>query len=271
MKVHHLDCATMCPRMAGLVNEKRHMVCHCLLVETSAGLVLIDTGLGTGDIADPARLGKTFQWLTRPRLALEQTALSRVQALGFSASDVRHIVVTHLDLDHAGGLPDFPAARVHVHEKELAAARARASYKDRGRYIPAHFAHQPDWVTHAADGESWFGLDRVRAIDGCDDEILLVPLFGHTLGHCAVAVRTPDHWLLHCGDAYFYHREVDPANPRCTFGLRVFQSIVETDRQNRLASQQRLRDLMAGHSSEIVPFCAHDPVELERLAAGRPG
>ncbi|MFD0510570.1 MBL fold metallo-hydrolase [Streptomyces aureus] len=31
--------------------------------------------------------------------------------LGYAVDDVRHIVLTHLDLDHAGGLPDFPRAR----------------------------------------------------------------------------------------------------------------------------------------------------------------
>ena len=33
---------------------------------------------------------------------------------GFRREDVRHILVTHLDFDHAGGLPDFPDAVVHV-------------------------------------------------------------------------------------------------------------------------------------------------------------
>ncbi len=29
----------------------------------------------------------------------------------------------------------------------------------------------------------------------------LVPLFGHTRGHCGVAVRTEQGWLFHAGDA----------------------------------------------------------------------
>ncbi|WP_373317754.1 MBL fold metallo-hydrolase [Planotetraspora silvatica] len=28
--------------------------------------------------------------------------------MGYDPADVRHIVVTHLDVDHCGGLPDFP-------------------------------------------------------------------------------------------------------------------------------------------------------------------
>lgn len=59
--IHHLDCGTMCPRAAHrlhLVEEPgATMVAHCLLLETADGLVLLDTGFGTGDLARPRRLG----------------------------------------------------------------------------------------------------------------------------------------------------------------------------------------------------------------------
>ncbi|MCV9925973.1 MBL fold metallo-hydrolase, partial [Acinetobacter baumannii] len=47
--IHHLHCGTMCPVCAPLFGQKgfqAKVVCHCLLVETDQGLVLIDTGLG---------------------------------------------------------------------------------------------------------------------------------------------------------------------------------------------------------------------------------
>ena len=44
------------------------MVCHCLLIETPReGLILVDTGLGTGDLANKQRLGAAFLAVTRPR------------------------------------------------------------------------------------------------------------------------------------------------------------------------------------------------------------
>src|SRR5579863_9917942 len=101
MRVHHLNCATMCPPFAKLVNgsgslfARGRLVCHCLLLETRDGLVLVDTGLGTADVEDPkGRLGGFFVGLTKPRLVREETALAQVQALGFRPSDVRHIVPT---------------------------------------------------------------------------------------------------------------------------------------------------------------------------------
>lgn len=270
LRIHHINCGTLCPHAGGLIGTPGaglgpgRMVCHCLLVETRAGLVLVDTGMGSGDIAHPAQLGRAFTALTRPRLDPAETALAQVSALGYRQADVRHIVVTHLDLDHAGGLPDFPLAKVHVHAAEHAAA-LQPHWRERARYRPAHFAHRPDWVLHRETGERWQGFSAVRALPGCDDDVLLVPLHGHTRGHCGVAVRDGDGWLLHCGDAYFHHGEMqDP--PHCPPGLRLFQNIVQVDRAARLANQARLRELALAQAAQVRLFSAHDPVELDAFA-----
>ena len=273
LKVHHLDCGTMCPHGRRLISgkggwlEAGTMCCHCLLIETSQGLVLVDTGLGTADIGNPdARLGRMFQALVRPKLLMEQTALRQVEALGFKREDVRHIVPTHLDLDHAGGLSDFPEATVHVYQPEHYAATTRPSLQERQRYKPLQLAHDPKWKIHDVSGERWRGLDSIRALSAGADEILLVPMVGHTRGHCAVAVNTGAGWLVHCGDAYFFREEMNWEQPYCTPGLRIFQNLVQMDRQRRLASQDRLRHLAHEHG-DLQLFCAHDPVELQRFQA----
>ena len=74
------------------------------------------------DARNPGQLGAGFRTLMSPRPKVETTALAQLEGLGFSASDVRHIAITHLDLDHSGGLPDFPDADVHVLAPELEAA-----------------------------------------------------------------------------------------------------------------------------------------------------
>lgn len=282
MRVHHVNCGTMCPPFASLVNgrgslvERGRMVCHCLVVESSDGLVLVDTGLGTGDVEDPRRrLGGGFVTMLRPRLDPAETALAQVERLGFRRSDVRHVVPTHLDLDHSGGLSDFPQAKVHVHARERAALDARATVGERHRYRPLHFAHGPRWEEYevAAGGDTWFGFEHVRAAIGTSDEVLLVPLFGHTRGHCGVAVKTATGWLLHAGDAYFAHGEVHSDPPECPWGLSFFQSRVEIDRDSRLANQARLRELALSRGAGVTVFSAHDPTELEAEAvavAGHP-
>jgi glyoxylase-like metal-dependent hydrolase (beta-lactamase superfamily II) len=240
----------------------RRLVAHCLLVEGDDGLTLVDTGFGTGDLADPKRLGRAFTAAVGARFDPDETALAQLRSLGFAASDVRRIVVTHLDLDHAGGLGDFPDATVHVHADELAAAlRPRA--RERARYVSQHWAHGPSWVEHRpAAGEGWFGFESVSAID---EELVLVPLQGHTRGHSGVGVRRPDGgWFLHAGDAYFFHGELQQP-PACPPGLRAFQRLVEVDHRSRVENQQRLRTLHAEHGDQVTVFSAHDESELAAL------
>lgn len=272
MRIHHLNLATMCPfAPRSWIAEPGDdgdgkLICHALLVETNDGLVLVDTGFGMGDVTKPGHLGRPFLAITRPRLDPEETALRQIERLGFKASDVRHVVPTHLDLDHAGGLPDFPEARVHIYARELEAVQARRTLGEKERYKRAHFAHGPKWESYESDGEPWFGFDCVRGLRGLPPEILLVPLVGHTRGHCAVAVDTGKGWLVHAGDAYFFRGEMD-ASPRCPPALRIFQERMGIDRYDMARNKERLRLLHQERPTEIEVFSAHDPVELKRYAA----
>jgi glyoxylase-like metal-dependent hydrolase (beta-lactamase superfamily II) len=272
MRIHHLSCGSFCPHGRRLVNgegrllEKAHIVCHCLAIETDEGVVLVDTGLGMEDARNPRQLGATFGALMRPQASVETTALAQLEALGFAAGDVRQIVATHLDLDHSGGLPDFPQAEVHVLSAELDAA-LHPALGDRPRYIGgAHWRHQPRWVRHGDGGERWFGFEGIRILPGIDPEVLLIPLLGHSAGHTGVAIRDGAGWLLHCGDAYFDRREM-ATPPSCSPMLRLFQNLTASDNRTRKANQERLRELVAAHGDEVRVVCSHDPHELERARA----
>ena len=195
---------------------------HCIVAETDAGLVLADTGYGLRDIAEPTkRLSRFFLGMMDPDFREELTAVRQIEAMGYSASDVRHIVLTHLDFDHAGGLDDFPEATVHMMRSELADAAKQSSWLDRQRYRPAQWSSHERWTVHEPTaGESWFGFDAVREIEGLPPEILLVPLRGHSLGHAGIAIDDGTRWTLLAGDAYFDQDELDLDNPRCRSGLR---------------------------------------------------
>lgn len=264
LTVHHLNCASV----QGLAILGQHLVCHVLLVETPAdGLVLVDTGLGTSDYADiTSRLGIGFaKGYARPKLDPSLAAIRQLEQLGYDPRDVRHIVQTHLDLDHVGGLSDFPHARVHVHTTELAAALARKGMKGRGRYRPRMWTHGPRWVSYRTGGEPWFGFESVRDLDGLPDEILMVPLFGHTHGHVGIAVDTTHGWLLAAGDAYFDAREVKQPHRECALGPALFQLVVTTEYRTRRANQDRLRAFSAEHP-EVAMYAAHNPFEYADLA-----
>jgi len=261
-RIQHLNCATLRPHgsFGGKVAPPR-MVAHCLLVERPDGLVLVDSGFGTGDLASPQRLGRPFVAAMRPALDARETAVAQVKALGYRVDDVRHVVLTHLDLDHAGGIGDFPKAKVHVDATEHLAAEKPHTLVEKRRYVHAQWAHSPDWALHGSGGDDWFGFEGVKAID---DDVVLIPLRGHTRGHSGVAVRRPEGgWLLHAGDSYFYNGEVSTP-PSTKPGLVAFQRLMAVDEASRRSNQERLRELRATHK-DVTVFSAHDAAEFERL------
>lgn len=111
MSMHSISAGTMCPLGAKYFTGdpglgRGLVVCHCLVIESSDGLVLVDTGMGTEDMRHPyRRLGAPFKVGFGVKVDPTGTAIERIRGLGLDPADVRHIVPTHLDLDHAGGSP----------------------------------------------------------------------------------------------------------------------------------------------------------------------
>jgi glyoxylase-like metal-dependent hydrolase (beta-lactamase superfamily II) len=253
---------------ASRTSIRARLTSHCLLLELQSQLVLVDTGYGLRDVRSPrSRLAKTFLALLQPELREDMTAVRQIERLGFEARDVRHIVLSHLDFDHAGGLDDFPEATVHLLADEVRSASAQRTVLDRMRYRPQQWDTRDRWQQHVPDGgETWFGFTRVRELAGIGPDVLMVPLIGHTLGHAGVAIHRADKWLLYAADAYFYHAEMNVDRPYCTPGLAAYQTVLEKDRSARLLNQDRLRHLRRTHGVQVDIFCAHDVHEFEAIS-----
>jgi len=268
MKLFHLNCGTMHPfglpegDDSGGFAKRGLGVIHCLLIETKAGLVLIDSGWGTEDILHPTPTVRQFMTLVKASRDLNETAFAQVKALGYYPSDVKHILLTHLHLYHAGGLPDFPSATVHVYEPELQAYLYPKTFMEKHAYRQEHSAHHPVWQTHTLQGDLWFGLECTPAIQIGEVEFTLVPLTGHTRGHCAVAVRTGERWLLDCGDAYGYFRQIDSVQPYTHPCGKWMESMIIKGFDMPRVHWYTLRELLREHASEIQTFCAHDAHEF---------
>jgi glyoxylase-like metal-dependent hydrolase (beta-lactamase superfamily II) len=259
--IHHLNCGSLYP-----VFPRAYAITYCLAVETNQGLALVDTGFGLEDYARPSPLMRLFLfWMGVPRDPSE-TAARQLFKLGYSPEDVRHIVLTHLHLDHAGGLRDFPGAQVHVSGAEYGAAMDPRGLMERA-YDPAHWAHGPRWTLHERFDEDWFGFDAAHVVEDLIPEILLIPLPGHTRGHCGVAVQTRTGWLLQCGDAASpYHRDTD-LHGRGKAGQ--YLNVLPGWFTRRVIGPHvpRLRALVAAHSGEISVISAHDRYSFDRMAA----
>ncbi|WP_216907523.1 MBL fold metallo-hydrolase [Nocardia noduli] len=263
MRVHHLNCGTMHPHFtpAGLV-------CHVLLVETPGGLVLVDSGLGLHDSLSPAERFGPGRHYVRPVFDPSEAAIMQIRRLGFDPHDVRHIVLTHLDADHAGGLADFPWAQVHLTSAESFAAQHPRTFMERERYVAAQRSHNPTLVEHTAvAGESWRGFAGAEELTDIASGIVLINLPGHSRGHAAVAVDAGDRWLLHVGDSFYHHGQLDGSNsaPRA---ITAMERVTAYDWKQVKANHRRLTELWNTAEPDLLLVNAHDPHLLDR-ALGR--
>ncbi len=268
MRVHHLNCATLRPIGGALLGgagtplRRVRIVTHVLLLELHDRLILVDTGLGLGDVDGSrgprhARFLKMLLWAD---LAREEPAVVQLARLGFDPCDVSDVVLTHLDPDHAGGLADFPRATVHVDEIELAAATRRASVSERIRYAPIDWAHGPRWRTYGAELGRW----RDQPAHAVRDSIWLVPLRGHTRGHAAVAIELADGPLLFVGDAVVSARELTEGT---TLAWTLFQRhISSVDDRSRQRERDRLA-VLAPSIPDLRVVATHDTELFDLVAA----
>lgn len=248
MNVYHLNCGIL------HAPPNPQAACHCLLIECDGRLTLIDTGIGLQDIARPQeRIGQPAIDAAGFQFHESLTAVRQIEQLGFQTSDVTDIVLTHADPDHAGGLADFPAATVHLSAEEF--ARLESGH---WRYSPIQFDHQPRWATNAQSAEHWFSLESRQILNRGELDVRMIPLFGHTLGHCGVATRHGNRWLLHVGDAYYLRVELSTDD----HPVSQLAAMRADDDEQRRRSLAQLRRLWQEHSAEIELFGYHDFTEF---------
>ncbi len=249
MKIHHLNCLEIETPLGRAVG-------HCLLIENKGDLLLIDAGLGLQEVREPENtLGVDLVELTGFKLKEELTAINQIRQLGYDPAMVRHIICSHLDPDHIGGLADFPDARVHVSYEEYESFKAGNE-----RYLPYQLSHNRSLKVYELDDYVWFGLGARRL--ELDMEIYLVPLFGHTSGHCGVALRCETYWIFYVGDAYYLRAELAHS------GLPVEQlsQLRAVDNEQRIDSLERIRTLVNGnHPVDIRYYGYHDPDEFLKV------
>ena len=241
------------------------MVCHVLLIETDNGLVLVDSGFGTLDCDDPRRVGPNRR-MVRAILRHDETAAHQIERLGFAREDVRHIIITHLDMDHAGGMSDFPGAQIHLTAAEALGAIRAPTRREKVRYRSVQWAHEPAIVEHDPRGEKWRGFAAAKELTEISPGIALVSLPGHTRGHACVAVDAGHRWVLHAGDAFYHYGTLDGRTP-VPRALTAMESLVAFDRKAVLANHARLTELYQRHDPDLLVVCAHDPTLLEQARA----
>ncbi len=206
MTIHLLNCFTCNARPPSTMKTGT----LCLVIETDQGPALLDTGLGLQDYSNPTGITKMFRVITVMPFDPNEAAFHRVRGLGYRPEDVRNIILTHMHFDHCGGLPDFPHAKVHVHRREYDAfTDGRILHWDEHAYVPRNIAHQPEIALYETVNSKWHDFDAIRL--PFEPEMYFIPLFGHSRGHCGVAIKTSSGWFFHAGDAGAVSNDKAPA------------------------------------------------------------
>jgi N-acyl homoserine lactone hydrolase len=156
------------------------------LVEHPDGNVLFDSGAPLRLVGD-SKLAEDFG----VTMSADDYVVQRLAAAGIQATDVDHVVASHLHFDHAGGLNEFAHAQVYVHPRELGFARQPPVYQ-REIYDVADFSRIETW-REVEDGADLFGDARLK--------ILHTP--GHTPGHIALAVQADTSFFVLAADAAY--------------------------------------------------------------------
>lgn len=202
------------------------------VLKSDEQIILVDTGY---DEAEASRRDRPI--IREPAAALA--------GIGIAAEDVTNLIVTHLHYDHAGGLKQFPNAKIHLQSAEMAYATGPCMCHGTLR-IPYSADHVCEAVKRVYSGRVIFYEGDGEVADG----VTVHCIGGHSRGLQAVRVRTKAGWLCLASDAAHYYENV--------FAKKPFPIVV--DLQNMLDGFERISNL-ASQRSLIVP--GHDPLVMD--------
>jgi len=222
-------------------------------IEHPEGVIVVDTGSGA-HLKRLPRWHPYFQFAVRFDIEPEQEMGPQLRNLGIGADDVKTVVLTHLHVDHDGGLAHFPRSRILADGDEV--ARTAGISGALLGYLPGRW---PKWFD--PQPLAWQPLRhgpfaRSARITNAGD-IIAVPTPGHTPSHISVLVRDGDEEIMLAGDASYLE----------TTMLRGIVDGVSPDEGVARATLADIRVSCAGRPTIYLP--THDPNSGERLRERR--
>jgi glyoxylase-like metal-dependent hydrolase (beta-lactamase superfamily II) len=224
------------------------------MVDHPEGIIVVDTGQGTHLLDGVKSLNPYLRWEVMFQIEPEQEIGPQLRALGVGPRDVRRVVLTHLHMDHDGGLAHFPGSEILVSRRELHTARGWMG-RLRG-YLPNRW---PTWFNPTAldfAAESFGPFAASRRLTKAGD-VIAVATPGHTAGHLSVIVLVGGTCYVLAGDASY------------TEALMLdgqIDGVSESD-ATALATLRALKRLATDRPTIYLP--THDPESAERLSNRR--
>jgi glyoxylase-like metal-dependent hydrolase (beta-lactamase superfamily II) len=181
-----------------------------LVEHPSVGPILIDTGFHPSVAVNPSQnLGRLSRFAFKDvRMEPEQAVAAQLREKGIQPADVRVVVMTHLHIDHASAISEFPQATFVVSKAEWEAATSHGEFHG---YVRRQFDHGFDYRLLDFDdpsASSFSGFGRSFDLFG-DGSVRTVFTPGHTEGHMSVVLRLSDREVLVAGDAIYLRRTLE--------------------------------------------------------------
>lgn len=160
------------------------------LIETSDGLVLLDSGINARALSNASLLTEIYGAQMHPWGPEGNPLEVALASIGFSVADISLAAISHLHLDHSGGIPLLAAAGVPVviQERELEYGRQRAAQgSERSVAFFADDYLRPDIIFKTVSGDAELAPG-----------VFTVSTPGHTPGHMSFRVDLADTgtWLF---------------------------------------------------------------------------
>jgi len=259
LRVFHTATVGMSEReglAGGRKTDWRAPVSVALFDHPTHGVVLIDAGFGRATATDPPTypVGLGLKLLDVGDVVPLVDVLDQVE---LSAADVRQVFVTHLHVDHVGGIADLPAAVVRAPQMEWDAAQQRRVTKgyDPAPYLANAFApvvFDDGPVGPFAHSADIFG----------DGSLVALSTPGHTVGHTMYLVNLPHGSWLFTGDAAWIDANwLEGARPKGWLA----RSLLEDNW--KLGASALWRIHWFAQQEGVTVISGHEPANLERLPA----
>jgi glyoxylase-like metal-dependent hydrolase (beta-lactamase superfamily II) len=218
-------------------------------IEHPEGVIVVDTGAAV-HLKSLPRWHPYFQLSVRFDIEPEQEVGPQLRSRGIGVRDIKTVVLTHMHIDHDGGLAHFPHSRIVVSGDEL--ARTSGIRGAILGYLPNRWPKWFDPQPLAWQPTPCGPFMRSAPLTAAGD-VVAVPTPGHTPSHLSVIVHDGDEQIMFAGDASYLdstmlNGAVDGVNPN------------EAEATATLAA---IRTLCAQRPTIYLP--THDPRSAARL------
>jgi glyoxylase-like metal-dependent hydrolase (beta-lactamase superfamily II) len=224
------------------------------VIDHPEGVVVVDTGQGMHLLETGKSLHPYIRWEVAFRIERDEEIGPQLRALGIGPRDVRLVVLTHLHIDHDGGLAHFPETQILVSRGEL---RTASGWMGRVRgYLPNRWPAWFDPVPLDLAPEPFGPFAASKRLTDAGD-VIAVATPGHTADHLSVLIRDEGITYFLAGDTSYDER------------LMVAGRVdgVSADDDVACATLGAIKQFARDQPTVYLP--THDPDSSTRLASRR--